>query len=231
MLAQIWDENYPGERLIACRNPLLAQERARKREDLLAATEAELDKIVQATRRKKRALKGQDRIGLRVGKVLGRFKVGKHFRLTITDHSFHYERHQQAIAAEAALDGIYIIRTSVPQQALAAESTVKAYKSLSQVERAFGSYKTIDLKLRPVLHRLADRVRAHVFVCLLAYYVQWHMRKALAPMLFDDHEPEAGHALRHSIVAPAQRPYLREGHTAYATTATGTGSAGCEAVM
>ena len=204
-LAEIHDENYPGERLIACRNPLLAQERARKRAGLLAATAAELDKIVQATRRKKRALKGRDKIGLRVGKVLGRFKVGKHFRLTITDHSFHYERNEESIAAEAALDGIYIIRTSVPHQALGAQDTVKAYKSLSRVERAFRSYKSVDLKLRPIFHRLADRVRAHVFLCMLAYYVQWHMRTALGPMLFDDHEPQAGHALRDSIVAPAQR--------------------------
>ena len=209
-LAEIHDEHYPGERLIACRNPLLAQDRARKREELLAATEAELDKIVAATRRKKRALKGQDRIGMRVGKVLGRFKVAKHFHLSITHDTFHYERNEESIAAEADLDGIYIIRSSVPQEALTAEQTVKAYKSLSRVERAFRSYKTVDLKLRPVFHRLAERVRAHVFLCMLAYYVQWHMRKALAPMLFDDHEPEAGHARRHCIVAPAQRSLAAE---------------------
>ncbi len=204
-LAEIRDENYPGERLIACKNPFLAQERARKREDLLLATEAELDKIVEATRRQKRALKGKDKIGLRMGKVIGRFKMAKHFRITISEDSFEYERDAKAIATEAALDGIYIVRTSVPAEALDAEDTVEAYKSLSQVERAFRSYKTVDLKVRPIHHHLADRVRSHVFLCMLAYYVEWHMREALAPMLFDDEAPGAGEALRASIVAPAQR--------------------------
>lgn len=198
-------DDYPGERLIACRNPLLAQERARKREELLVTTEAELDKIVEATCREKWALKGKDRIGIRVGKVLDRSKVGKHFGFDITDQSFRYQRDAASITAEAALDGIYIVRTSVPAEALGPEDTVKAYKSLSKVEKAFRSYKTIDLKVRPIQHRLADRVRAHVFLCMLAYYVEWHMREALAPMLFDDHDPEAAEALRESIVAPAQR--------------------------
>ena len=204
-LAEIRDENYPGERLIACKNPFLAEERARKREDLLLATEADLDKIVAATHRQKRALKGRDKIGLRVGKVMDRFKMAKHFGITISDDSFAYERKVEAIAAEAALDGIYIVRTSVPAEALDAEQTVEAYKSLSQVERAFRSYKTVDLKVRPIFHRLADRVRAHVFLCMLAYYVEWHMREALAPMLFDDEDPRAGDALRASVVGPAQR--------------------------
>jgi len=204
-LAEIRDENYPGERLIACKNPSLAQERARKREDLLRATEAELDKVVEATRREKRALKGEAKIALRVGKVMNRFKMGKHFRLTISDDSFAYQRKAEAIAAEAALDGIYIVRTSVPAKALDAQQTVEAYKSLSQVEQAFRSYKTVDLKVRPIHHRLADRVRAHVFLCMLAYYVEWHMREALAPMLFDDEDPRAGNALRASVVASAQR--------------------------
>ena len=204
-LAEIRDENYPGERLIACKNPFLAEERARKREDLLLATEADLDKIVAATHRQKRALKGEAKIGLRVGKVMDRFKMAKHFGITISDDSFAYERKVEAIAAEAALDGIYIVRTSVPAEALDAEQTVEAYKSLSQVERAFRSYKTVDLKVRPIFHRLADRVRAHVFLCMLAYYVEWHMREALAPMLFDDEDPRAGDALRASVVGPAQR--------------------------
>jgi transposase len=204
-LAEIRDENYPGERLIACKNPFLAEERARKREDLLLATEAKLDKVVEATHRQRRALKGKDKIGLRVGKVIGRFKMAKHFRITISDDSFDYERDAKGIAAEAALDGIYIVRTSVPAEALDAEGAVEAYKSLSQVERAFRSYKTVDLKVRPIHHRLADRVRAHIFLCMLAYYVEWHMREALAPMLFDDEDPQAGKALRSSVVAPAQR--------------------------
>ena len=204
-LAEIRDEDYPGERLIACKNPFLAEERARKREDLLQATEAEFDKLVEATRREKRALKGKDKIGLRVGKVIGRFKMAKHFRITISADSFDYQRDVESIAAEAALDGIYIVRTSVPAEALDAEGAVEAYKSLSQVERAFRSYKTVDLKVRPIHHRVADRVRAHVFLCMLAYYVEWHMREALAPMLFDDEDPQAGKALRASVVAPAQR--------------------------
>ena len=204
-LAEITAPAYPGERLIVCRNPLLAQERARKREELLQATERELAQIAAATRRARQPLRGKDQIGLRAGKVLGRFKVAKHFRLTITDTAFASERDAVRIAAEAALDGFYVIRTSVPAERLGPEATVQAYKGLSQVERAFRSYKTVDLKVRPIHHRLADRVRAHVFLCLLAYYVEWHMRKALAPLLFDDEEPAAGAALRASVVRPAQR--------------------------
>ena len=204
-LAEIQDPDYPGERLVVCRNPLLAQERARKREELLKATERELDKIVEATKRKKRRLKGKDKIGMRVGKELGRFKVGKHFLITITDDSFHYERDTHKIAQEAALDGVYIIRTSVPAEELSADDTVRAYKSLSTVERAFRSYKSVDLKVRPIHHWLADRVRAHVFLCMLAYYVEWHMRRALAPILFDDDDRADGERLRQSVVAPAQR--------------------------
>lgn len=204
-LAEITSPAYPGERLIVCRNPLLAQERARKREALLQATEQELAPIAAATRRARQPLRGQDQIGLRVGKVLGRFKVAKHFRLTLTDTAFAYERDAARLAEEAALDGLYVIRTSVPAERLGPEATVRAYKGLSRVERAFRSYKTVDLKVRPIHHRLADRVRAHVFLCLLAYYVEWHMRQALAPLLFDDEEPAAGEALRASVVRPAQR--------------------------
>jgi len=204
-LAEIAAPDYPGERLIACKNPLLAQERTRKREELLLATERALDEIVAATERQTRPVRGKARIGLRVGKTLGRFKMAKHFRLEISDERFHYERDTEAIAAEAALDGIYIIRTSVAAQTLGPEDTVRAYKSLAHVERAFRSYKSVDLRVRPIFHRLSDRVRAHVLVCMLAYYVEWHMRQALAPLLFDDHNPQAGQERRASIVAPARR--------------------------
>lgn len=204
-LAEIASPDYPGERLIVCRNPMLAAERARKREDLLQATERELDKIVAATKRSTRPLRGADKIGERVGRVLNRFKVGKHFLRTTTDKSFSYERDTEKIEREAALDGIYIVRTSVDEESLNAEQTVLAYKRLSVAERAFRSMKTIDMHVRPIHHHLADRVRSHVFLCMLAYYVEWHMRRALAPILFDDEEPEAGEASRSSVVAPAQR--------------------------
>jgi hypothetical protein len=196
---------YPGERLIACRNPLLAAERARKREDLLRATERELEKVAAATHRPQRPLCGADAIGIRVGRVLGRFKVGKHFRYEITDTDFAFERNTAAITAEAALDGIYVIRTSVTRDALDAERTVEAYKDLAHVERAFRSCKTVDLEVRPIHHRREDRVRAHVFLCMLAYYVEWHMRRQLAPILFDDDDRASARAARASIVAPAQR--------------------------
>jgi hypothetical protein len=203
-LAQITSPDYPGERLVVCKNPLLAAERARKREDLLRATERELDTIVTATRRPKRRLQGQDKIGLRVGRVLQRFKVAKHFLVTITDDGLTYRRDVNRIAQEAALDGVYVIRTSVAETDLDAEETVRAYKALSEVERAFRSYKTVDLRVRPIYHYLADRVRAHVLLCMLAYYVEWHMRQALAPLLFDDEDAEAAEAQRPSVVAPAQ---------------------------
>lgn len=203
-LAQLTSPDYPGERLVVCKNPLLAAERARKRADLLHATERELEKIVTATQRPKRRLKGQDKIGLRVGRVLQRFKMAKHFQVTITEAEFTYGRDEERIAQEAALDGVYIIRTSVPDATLDAKDTVRAYKALSEVERAFRSYKTVDLRVRPIYHYLADRVRAHVLLCMLAYYVEWHMRQALAPMLFDDDDKAAAEAPRASVVAPAQ---------------------------
>jgi hypothetical protein len=204
-LAEITSPTYGGERLIVCRNPLLADERRRKREDLLAATERDLANIAAAVTRPRKPLRGKEAIALRVGNVLNRFKVGKHFILTITDDAFGYERNTARIEAEAALDGLYVIRTSVPADALDAEQTVRAYKGLSKAERAFRSFKTIDLKVRPIHHRLGDRVRAHVFLCMLAYYVEWHMREALAPILFDDDDTAAGEALRDSVVAPAKR--------------------------
>ncbi len=204
-LAEISSPDYPSERLIACRNPLLAAERVRKRQELLAATEKELNKIQTATQRQRNPLRGKDKIGVKVGKVIGRYKMSKHFRLLIEDASFRYERIQSQIDREAALDGIYVIRTSVPAQTASAEQTVGHYKTLAVVERAFRSMKSVDLKVRPIHHRLADRVRAHIFLCMLAYSVEWHMRQALAPILFDDHDPDAAAAQRPSIVAPAQR--------------------------
>jgi transposase len=204
-LAEITSPEYPGERLIACRNPLLAEERTRKREELLQATERELDKIAAATKRPRRKLTGKERIGLRVGKILNLYKVGKHFKLEITDEGFSYERATGKIATEVALDGIYVIRTSVPAEGLNAENTVRAYKDLSKVERAFRSLKTVDLNVRPIRHRLADRVRAHILLCMLAYYVEWHMRRSLASILFDEEEREVAEALRNSVVCPARR--------------------------
>lgn len=204
-LAEITDPAYPGERLIACRTPLLAEERARKRSELLEATERELTKIQRATQRARRPLAGKTAIALRVGRVLGRFKMQKHFRLEITDAGFSFERDQPRIDREAALDGIYVVRTSVPADVLSGERVVESYKGLEVVERAFRCLKTVDLKVRPIHHYLEDRVRSHVFLCLLAYYVEWHMRRALAPLLFDDDDRDHARAERRSIVAPAQR--------------------------
>lgn len=202
---EVHSTEFPGERLIACRNPLLQEERARKREELLQATERELQPIVDATRRSKNPLQGKAQIALRVARALRRFKMGKHFVLEITETSFSFRRNSERITAEAALDGIYVIRTNVPDTELSAEEAVRSYKRLSTVERAFRSCKTIDLHVRPIYHQLPERVRAHVFLCMLAYYVEWHMRQKLAPLLFEDEDPAAGEALRTSIVAPAQR--------------------------
>ena len=204
-LVEIRTDAYPGERLMVCRNPLLAAERARKREALLQATEALLEPIVAATRRTQRRLKGEDRIGERVGKVIGRYRMAKHFAWSIDDNGvFGYRRKAESIAAEAALDGIYVIRTSLPETELDAPGTVRAYKRLSTVERAFRSLKSVDLKVRPVFHRTAERVRAHVLVCMLAYYVEYHMRRRLAPLLFDDEDRAGAEAARTSVVAPAR---------------------------
>jgi transposase len=204
-LAEIQHPAYPGERLIACHNPLLAEERKRKREELLAATEKQLEKIRAATQRKRRPLRGKKEIGLAVGKVLGRYKMGKHLQLTIEEDRFAWKPKAASIEREAALDGIYVIRTSVPASQLTSPQVVATYKSLSTVERAFRSLKSVDLKVRPIYHHQAERVKAHVFLCMLAYYVEWHMRRALAPLLFDDEDHEAAQAQRSSIVAPAQR--------------------------
>jgi transposase len=191
--------DYPGERLIVCRNPLLRDERARKREDLLRATAAALGKIAAAAGRRRKAL-GDDELGIKVGKVIDRWKMGKHFRVVIAAGRLEFARKEEAIAAEAALDGLYVIRTSEPEERLSAADAVRSYKKLSAVERLFRTLKGLDLKVRPIFHRDADRVRAHIFICLLAYYIEWHMRKALAPLLFDDEFP----AKERDPVAPAQ---------------------------
>jgi Transposase DDE domain len=206
-LAEVVSPDFPGERLIVCRNPLLAAERARKRTELLAATERQLDEVVAATQRTKNPLSGRAAIGLRVGRVLNRLKVGKHFELTIDDSRFSYRRNEARIAAEAELDGIYVIRTCVRPELLTSEDTVRAYKDLSTVERAFRCLKTVDLKIRPIFHWLDDRIRAHVFLCMLAYYVEWHMREKLASLLFDDHQRDEAEATRTSIVQLAPRSH------------------------
>ena len=180
-LAEVQSDDFPGERLIVCRNPRLAAERRRKRQELLAATEKLLEPIAAATRRERRPLRGKDEIGIRIGKVIDRYKVAKHFKTRITDDSFTFARLQDQIEAEEQLDGIYIIRSNVEPERLDADHTVRAYKSLSRVERAFRCLKSVDLKVRPIHHHRADRVRAHILLCMLAYYVEWHMRKELAP--------------------------------------------------
>ena len=200
-LAEIVSPDFPGERLVACRNPALAEERARKREALLQSTERELARIA-TTVAKKPAKHDAAAIGLAVGAVIDKHKMKKHFDLKIADGRFTFARKQDEIDAEARLDGIYVIRTSLPKEKIGAEAAVAAYKSLAQVERAFRSLKGVDLQVRPVHHWLAARVKAHVFLCMLAYYVEHHMRRALAPILFADHEPEARE--RASIVGPAE---------------------------
>jgi hypothetical protein len=204
-LLELSSEHFPDERLVVCRNPLLAEERARKRGDLLSATEVDLAKIAAATQRARRPLRGEQAIALRVGQVIGRFHMAKHFELSITETTLAWQRNTSAIAAEAALDGLYAIRTSVPAPQLDAAAAVAAYKSLAQVERAFRSIKTVDLHVRPVFHYSVPRVRAHVFLCMLAYYVEWHMRQKLKPMLFDDEHLDEANASRASPVLKAVR--------------------------
>ena len=204
-LIELTSEHFPGERLVVCRNPLLAEERARKRGELLAATEADLTKIAEATKRARNPLRGEQRIALRVGRVIERFHMAKHFELMITDAALNWRRKDEAIAAEAALDGLYVIRTSLPKAQLDGPAAVAAYKSLAHVERAFRSIKTVDLNVRPVFHYSEQRVRAHVFLCMLAYYVEWHMRARLKPMLFDDEHLDEASASRASPVLKAVR--------------------------
>jgi hypothetical protein len=204
-MAEITSPDYPGERLIVCKNPLLAAERKRKRIDLLAATEKGLSMIATATARSRRPLRGKDKIALRVGRVLNRFKVAKYFGVEMTDVCFRFWRDEARIAQDAAIDGFYVIRTSVGPDTLSCREVVRTYKGLSVVERAFRSLKSVDLKVRPIRHHLEKRVRAHVFLCMLAYYVEWHMRRALAPILFDDEHKDEAKDKSESVVAPARR--------------------------
>ena len=220
-LAEVTSPDFPDDRLVVCRNPWLAAERARKRLDLLAATEADLRKVAKAVARKTKPLRGADKIGLAAGAVLNRHKVAKHFILTITDDTFGFDRNTEAIEAEGRLDGFYVIRTNLDKTTLATSDVVRVYKSLSQAERAFRSIKTVDLEIRPIHHRLSDRVRAHVLLCMLAYYLEWHMRQALAPILFDDHQRAEAAAARSSIVAPAQRSKAARRKAATKRTADG----------
>jgi hypothetical protein len=204
-LAEIKSEElFPGERLVVCKNHALAEERRRKRNELLDATEQDLKDIQKRIDRERKPLRGASEIGVAVGAVINRRKVRKHFRITITDNALSFTRDHAAIAAEAALDGFYVLRTSVPAEAINTADTVRAYKSLARVERAFRSLKTVDLDIRPIYHWVSPRVRAHVFLCMLAYHLEWHMRQVLAPMLFDDHDHAAGEALRSSPVAKAE---------------------------
>jgi len=203
-LAEITSPDFPGERLVACMNPFLEAERARKRESLLAATEADLAKIAAACARARRPLRGQDTIAVRVDRVLKRRKAGKHFTIAITGDSFSYARNQDSVTAEAKLDGIYVLRTSVGPGDLDSPEVVSSYKALAQVERAFRAFNT-DLDIRPIRHRTEDRVRAHVFLRMISYYITWHMQARLASVLFTDDDKPAAQAARSSPVAPAAR--------------------------
>jgi len=198
-LAEIASDEYPRERLIACFNPLLAEERKRKREELLVATEKELSRIARQVERRTRTPLDKAEIGKKVGSALKRFKMGKHFSLTIGEGTFSFMRKEKSIQREEALDGIYVIRTSEPREQVSAEDAVRTYKNLAQVERVFRSLKGLDLLIRPIWHRTEDHVKAHIFLCLLAYYVEWHMRKALAPLLFDDEELPETRKTRHAV--------------------------------
>jgi transposase len=198
-LAEIRSDRFPDERLMVCFNPLLAEERQRKREDLLEATEVELDKIVRQVARRTRKLLNAQEIGQKVGRVINRFKVAKHFELSIEDNHFSYQRKHVSIQREAELDGIYILRTSEPESRLSAEDTVRSYKNLAVVEILFRSLKGIDRLVRPIRHRDERRVRAHIFLCLLAYYVRWHMQKAWAPLLYEDEELEKNRRQRDPV--------------------------------
>jgi len=200
-LFELAHPDFPGERLVACRNPELAKMRAAKRQSLLAATATELEKVKRMVEHGR--LRAQGEIGVRVGRVVNKYKVAKHFALDIKESSFAFGVLDDQVAAEAKLDGIYVIRTSIPKKRMTADDAVRSYKLLSNVERAFRSMKTIDLKVRPIHHRLADRVRSHIFLCMLAYYVEWHMREAWRPLLFADENQEAKKT--RDPVAPAQR--------------------------
>ncbi len=217
-LAEIASPDYPGERLMACYNPLLEEERGRQRRELLEATEKGLTKIAkEVARRRKKPLKEAE-IALKVGKVLGHYKMGKHFDYTIREGSFQWARREDSIQQEANLDGIYVLRTSESKERLSAEDTVRGYKSLSEVERAFRCLKGIDLLVRPIRHRTEDRVPAHIFLCLLAYYAEWHLRRAWAPILFEDEERREERKRRDPILPAKASPSARQKKTSHQTT-------------
>ena len=220
-MAAITSPDFPDERLIVCRNPDLAAERRRKRNDLLAATERDLAAIKLRVERQRAPLRGADKIGMTVGTVLNRHKMAKHFDIEIADDRFDFARKEAEIAAEAARDGIYVIRTNLPADAMGDPQIVASYKSLSRVERAFRSIKTVDLEIRPIYHWLEDRVRAHVLLCMLAYHVEWHMRRALGPMLYEDDEKEALLAEPASPVVKAPRSDTARAKEATHRTADG----------
>jgi hypothetical protein len=230
-LAEITHPDYPGERLVACRNPLLAEDRARKREELLQATEKKLRTLQGRVHRKRRPLRGEKEIGVEVGKVLGTSRVAKHVRYEITHDGFSFERNEASIEAEATLDGIYVIRTNVTEEELGAEAVVRAYKDLSEIEQAFRIMKTFALEVGPIRHRLEARVRSHVFLCMLARHVRWHMERALAPLLLTDHDPDGGEARRDSIVAPARRSEAGERKIRLQRTDDGTPARSLETLL
>ena len=217
-LAEIRSDEFPGERLVACFNPLLADERARKRKELLVATEEKLQRIARQVARRTKTPLLTDEIALKVGKVIDRHKVGKHFRLHIEDGVFRWQRDEASIARQAALDGIYVIRTSEPKKRLSAEDTVRSYKNLGQVEQVFRCFKGIDIRVRPIRHSTDPRVRAHLFLCLLAYYVEWHMRRALGSVLFDDQELTAKRKTRDPVAKAKPSPSVQRKKTQRTTS-------------
>ena len=219
-LAEIRSPEFPGERLMACYNPLLADQRRRKREELLAATEIKLQAIAAEVAKRKRKLLSKDRIGVKLGRVIDRYKMAKHFEWTIEEGRFRWHRREESIRAEAELDGIYVIRTSEPESRLSAEDTVRNYKSLAQVERVFRCMKGTDLRVRPIYHHTEEHVRAHIFLCLLAYYVEWHLRAAWSPVLFQDEELPQARQTR-DAVAPAQASAKAKAKKAERHTADG----------
>jgi len=199
-IAEIAHPDYPGERLIACFNPIMAEEQTRKREVLIELTEKELKKVTEACTREHKPLEGKGEIGLRAGAVLSKFKVGKYFRVHVGEHSLRVARNQETLDRDAAMAGIYVVRTSVPKEVLTAEKAVLTYKQLSKVERAFRTLKSVDLQVRPIYHYLEGRVKAHMFLCMLAYYVEWHLRQAWTELLYTDEEG----SVRSSPVTPVQ---------------------------
>lgn len=210
-LAEITSPDYPGERLIACFNPLLAEQRRRKRQELLEATEAELERVARDVARRTKKPYSPEQVGAKVGKVLSRFKMAKHFDWHLDEQGrLVFQRREDKIQAEAALDGMYVIRTSEPAESLSAADAVRSYKRLAQVEQLFRCLKTIDLNVRPIFHRLADRVVAHIFLCMLAYYVEWHLRQVWAPLLFQDEQLEDDRALRHPVAPPKPSDSARD---------------------